>query len=86
MNCQNLKIRGILPWTKKRIIWNNPNLKSKSEIAFIYIHGFSASLGEIRPVPDILVENLNANLFTRLSGHGLMIFDLLKMLMEWIGI
>ena len=29
---------------KKRIKWNNPNLKSKSKIAFIYIHGFSASL------------------------------------------
>ena len=66
------KITGILPWTKKRIIWNNSNLKSKSKIAIIYIHGFSATLGEIRPVPDILAENYNANLFfTRLSGHGI---------------
>ena len=73
------KIVGILPWTKKRIIWNNPTLKSKSKIAIIYIHGFSASLGEIRPVPDILAENYNANLyFTRLSGHGIDDFRPLK--------
>ena len=66
------KITGVLPWTKKRVIWYNPISKSKSKIAIIYIHGFSASLGEIRPVPDILAKNYNANLFfTRLSGHGI---------------
>ena len=79
LNISESKITGILPWTKKRIIWNNPNLKSKSKIAVIYVHGFSASLGEIRPVPDILAENYNANLFfTRLSGHGINDFRSLK--------
>ena len=57
---------------KKRIFWYNSKFKSKTRIAIIYIHGFSASMGEIRPVPDILAKNLKANLFfTRLSGHGL---------------
>ncbi len=86
LNMSESKITGILPWTKKRIIWNNPKLKSKSKIAIIYIHGFSASLGEIRPVPDILAENCNANLFfTRLSGHGINDFRPLKDVdgMDW---
>ena len=66
------KNKNILPWAKKRIFWNNSKLKTKTNIAIIYIHGFSASMGEIRPVPDILAKNFQANLYyTRLSGHGL---------------
>jgi alpha-beta hydrolase superfamily lysophospholipase len=37
----------------------------------IYIHGFSASAQEVRPVPDQVARALGANLFfTRLAGHG----------------
>ncbi|MEQ9259318.1 MAG: alpha/beta fold hydrolase [Roseovarius sp.] len=42
-----------------------------TDLAIVYIHGFSASSEEIRPVPDLVAEGLKANLvFTRLSGHG----------------
>jgi len=35
------------------------------------LHGYSATLEEIRPVPDMVAKALGANLFfTRLSGHG----------------
>ena len=72
INSSENKNKDILPWAKKRIYWNNSQLKTKTNIAIIYIHGFSASLGEIRPVPDILAKNLRANLYySRLSGHGL---------------
>ena len=38
----------------------------------MYLHGFSATAQEIRPVPERLSEELGANLvFTRLTGHGL---------------
>jgi pimeloyl-ACP methyl ester carboxylesterase len=37
----------------------------------VYIHGFSASKGEVRPLPDKVASALGANLFyTRLTGHG----------------
>ena len=37
----------------------------------VYIHGFTASSEEVRPLPDKIANDLNANLFfTRLTGHG----------------
>ena len=39
--------------------------------AVVYLHGFSATSEEIRPVPDAVAEALGANLhYARLSGHG----------------
>lgn len=54
----------------KRILWAGvPG--EKTEIAIVYIHGFSAGIWEIRPVPDRVAEALGANLhFGRLTGHG----------------
>ena len=58
-------------WAKKKIIWYKNKKFKKTPISIVYVHGFSASLGEIRPVPDLLANNLGANLyFTRLAGHG----------------
>lgn len=55
----------------KEIVWAFPASKAKTPIAIVYIHGFSASKGEIRPVPDIVAQNMKANLhYTRLEGHG----------------
>ncbi|MEM6407082.1 MAG: alpha/beta fold hydrolase [Pseudomonadota bacterium] len=55
---------------QKRIIWaGEPG--AQTEFSVIYIHGFSASSEEIRPVPDRVAQELGANLFfTRLRGHG----------------
>ncbi|MEM8553614.1 MAG: alpha/beta fold hydrolase, partial [Pseudomonadota bacterium] len=54
----------------KRVVWaGEPG--AKTPLSVIYVHGFSASSEELRPVPDALAEALGANLhFTRLSGHG----------------
>jgi len=65
------KIRGIQPNQHKDIVWADPATKARTPVAIIYIHGFSASPGEMRPLPDIVAGNLKANLyFTRLKGHG----------------
>ena len=56
--------------TAKKIIWDGKP-GTKTDTSIIYIHGFSASLNEIRPVPDLIAAELKANIFyTRLDGHG----------------
>lgn len=60
----------ITPNVAKQIIWARAP-QQKTPLSLIYIHGFSASAEEIRPVPDRLATALGANLFyTRLRGHG----------------
>ncbi|SHI77789.1 Lysophospholipase, alpha-beta hydrolase superfamily [Shimia gijangensis] len=60
----------ITPDTQKRVIWHGESGK-KTPLAIVYIHGFSATSEEIRPVPDLVAKALGANLFyTRLAGHG----------------
>ena len=54
----------------KKIIWDN-EINTKTPISIVYIHGFTASSEEVRPLPDKIASDLNANLFfTRLTGHG----------------
>ncbi|MEM6636689.1 MAG: alpha/beta fold hydrolase [Pseudomonadota bacterium] len=60
----------VLAGAEKRILWANED-KGRTDWAILYIHGFSATSEEIRPVPDLVATGLNANLvFTRLTGHG----------------
>lgn len=64
-------VPGIRQGLAKEIVWADPATKAKTSIAVVYIHGFSASKGEVRPLPDIVAAGLKANLFyTRLTGHG----------------
>ncbi len=60
----------ITPGVEKRVIWaDSPG--ARTEWAILYVHGFSATSQEIRPVPDLLADALGANLiYTRLQGHG----------------
>ncbi|WP_438748347.1 alpha/beta hydrolase [Pararhizobium sp. O133] len=61
----------IRPGLAKEIVWADPTAKSRTPLAIIYIHGFSASKGEVRPLPDQIARTLGANLFyTRLAGHA----------------
>lgn len=60
----------IVPGTEKRVVWAGAP-GARTPLAVVYIHGFSATSEEIRPVPDRVAEALGANLFfTRLAGHG----------------
>ena len=61
----------IRPGAEKQIVWAHAD-KRRTELSIIYLHGFSASAGEIRPVPDLVAKHIQANLFfTRLAGHGI---------------
>jgi pimeloyl-ACP methyl ester carboxylesterase len=64
-------VPGIREGLAKEIVWAFPASKARTPLAIVYIHGFSASKGEVRPLPDRVAEALGANLFyTRLAGHG----------------
>ncbi|MGB3280744.1 MAG: alpha/beta fold hydrolase [Pseudorhodobacter sp.] len=64
------KFTDIVPTTQKEIIWAGAK-GAKTPLSIVYLHGFSATKHEIRPVPDRVAAALGANLFyTRLSGHG----------------
>lgn len=61
----------IRPGDAKFILWADPARKAKTQLAIVYLHGFSASAEELRPLPDKVAAALGANLFfTRLAGHG----------------
>lgn len=61
----------IRPGLAKQVVWADPAKKRQTALAIVYIHGFSASKGEVRPLPDLVAQALGANLFyTRLAGHG----------------
>ena len=54
----------------KRIVWAGAK-GAKTPLAIVYVHGFSATAEEIRPVPDNVAQTAGANLyFMRLAGHG----------------
>lgn len=62
---------GLDPALEKEIVWADPHKREPTTLALVYVHGFSASKGEIRPVPDLVARRLCSNLFyTRLTGHG----------------
>ena len=64
-------VPNIVSGAEKEVVWSDPVAKSKKSLSIIYIHGFSATKHEMRPVPDDVANALNANLFfTRMSGHG----------------
>lgn len=71
LEAEEADVPGLRPELAKEIVWAYPQSRAKTPLAIVYIHGFSASKGEIRPVPDRVASELGANLFyTRLAGHG----------------
>lgn len=64
-------VAGIRDGAAKQIIWAFPRSKARTPLAIVYVHGFSATAQETRPLPDLVARDLGANLFfTRLTGHG----------------
>ena len=67
---RELQFSDIRPDAVKRIVWAGAP-GQKTALAVVYVHGFSATAEEIRPVPDDVAKALGANVFfTRLAGHG----------------
>lgn len=60
----------LMPEARKEIVWAGAP-GARTPFAIVYLHGFSATKEEIRPVPDDVAKALGANLyFARLAGHG----------------
>ncbi len=56
--------------TDKRIVWHEGAIERRP-LALVYLHGFSASRQETRPLADQVAHSLGANLYyARLTGHG----------------
>lgn len=70
LSTRELIFSDITPGTEKRIVWAGQP-EARTPLAIVYLHGFSATSEEIRPLPDDVAAALGANLyFTRLAGHG----------------
>jgi len=55
---------------EKRIVWAG-DAATQTDVAVLYLHGFSATGEELRPLPDLVAQHYGANIyFTRLTGHG----------------
>jgi alpha-beta hydrolase superfamily lysophospholipase len=67
---QEAAFDDITEGVQKQVIWaSDPSVKTPWSV--LYVHGFSATAQEIRPVPDDVATALGANLiYTRLQGHG----------------
>ncbi|MGV6811600.1 MAG: alpha/beta hydrolase [Brevirhabdus sp.] len=60
----------IIEGAQKEIIWAGEK-GAVTPVSVVYLHGFSATQRELRPVPEMVAKGLGANLFfTRLAGHG----------------
>ncbi len=67
---QEAAFADLLPGVAKRVIWHGAP-ETPTAMSVLYVHGFSATSEEIRPLPDLVARALSANLvFTRLAGHG----------------
>lgn len=64
-------INGLKQDNEARIIWANPDSISKTDYAFVYLHGFSASPQEANGIYPDLSSNYNSNIYLpRLQAHG----------------
>lgn len=63
-------VPALRPNCAKQIIWAG-EAEQKTPISVVFIHGFSATKEELRPLPDLVAQGLKANLYlARLRGHG----------------
>ncbi|KPQ13307.1 MAG: Alpha/beta hydrolase family, partial [Rhodobacteraceae bacterium HLUCCO18] len=63
-------VPGLRDGCAARILWAGAP-GDRTPLSLVYVHGFSASGQELRPLPDLVADRLGANLFlARLTGHG----------------
>lgn len=65
-------LHKLKPDNEARILWLNDSLKTKTEYAVVYLHGFSASQEEGDPVHYEFTQKFGCNLYlSRLDAHGI---------------
>ena len=63
-------VPDLRPGDRKEVVWAGAR-GAVTDVAVVYLHGFSADRHELDPVPADVARALGANLFyTRLTGHG----------------
>ena len=64
------QVPHLRPGCEKQILWAGEP-ETRTDLSVLFVHGFSASPAELRPLPDLVAQGLGANLyFARLTGHG----------------
>lgn len=70
LRSREARFSDITPGAEKQIRWAHAD-RRQTDLAIIYLHGFSATRQETAPLSDLLGAHLQANVFhTRLRGHG----------------
>lgn len=65
------RVPGLKPGVAAGVVWSDPVVRHPTPVALVYLHGYTATRGEIAPVADRIAAALGANLFyARLTGHG----------------
>lgn len=65
-------LHKLKPDNQARIVWLNDSIKSKTDYAVVYLHGFSASQEEGDPVHYQFAKKFGCNLYlSRLAEHGI---------------
>lgn len=68
---QEAAVDDLRPGTEKTVVWADSTARATTPIALVYVHGFTASRGEVHPLVETLGARLGANrYYTRLTGHG----------------
>jgi esterase/lipase len=70
------KVPGINSFSQAQFVWADSTSPKKTKVAFVYIHGFSATHEEGNPVHRAMAKKYGANLYlARLAGHGINLGD-----------
>jgi pimeloyl-ACP methyl ester carboxylesterase len=65
------RFSDLTPGADKTIVWADSAARTRTPLAVVYLHGFSATRQEVSPLSEDLARSLEANVFlTRLTGHG----------------
>ena len=66
---QEEEFPGITPGTEKQVTWAGAK-GAKTQIAVVYLHGFSGSSIDLKPVPNNVAEALGAKIPRNSNIHG----------------
>jgi pimeloyl-ACP methyl ester carboxylesterase len=68
----NEAMHKLKPDNEARIVWYNDSVKEKTPYSIVYLHGFSASQEEGRPIHTNIAKEFGCNLYlSRLAEHGI---------------
>lgn len=71
LDAAEAKVADLRPGANRTILWADPARKSRTPLALVYLHGFTADRQEVAPLPDRVARALGANLYyARIPGHG----------------